>query len=130
MADFHGLQVGWTLVDLGQPTVPVPLMNLTDQERRVQKGAEIAMCDAVQSVRRAADDASEAPARVVELLEHLKELYGNDTCGLNLEERQQVLGLLCEFCDVFSTGPHNLGRTDLVKHRIDTRGAAPFRQPP
>ncbi len=60
MADFHGLLVRRTFVDLGQPTVPIRLMNLTDQERRVQKGAEIATCEAVQSVRRVADDASEA----------------------------------------------------------------------
>ena len=36
----------------------------------------------------------------------------------------------CEFSDIFSTGPHDLGCTDLVQHRIHTGEAAPIRQQP
>ena len=38
--------------------------------------------------------------------------------------------LLREFADTFSEGAHDLGRTDLVKHQINTRDAVPICQPP
>ncbi len=37
--------------------------------------------------------------------------------------------LLTEYQDVFSTGEFDIGRTSLIKHRIDTPGARPVRQP-
>ncbi len=44
-------------------------------------------------------------------------------------ECQQVRGLLTRFSCLFSTGPHDIGRTGLTRHRIDSQGAAPIRQP-
>ncbi len=127
----QGLLVGRSLVELGQPTIPVRVMNLTDQERRVRKGADIATCEIVQSVLKTNEVTSSVlEARDVELPGHLKELYGRSTTGLNPGEQEQVLNFLREFSDVFSKGPHDLGQTDAVKHQIDTRGAAPIRQPP
>ena len=61
---------------------------------------------------------------------HLKDLYTRSTATLSKEEALQVHLLLCEFADVFSEGPGDFGRTDLVKHRIDTGDATPIRQPP
>ncbi|PAA58275.1 hypothetical protein BOX15_Mlig005277g1 [Macrostomum lignano] len=43
------------------------------------------------------------------------------------EERQQVERLLLEFSDVFAS-PSNPGRTQLLKHEIDTGNARPIRQ--
>ena len=36
--------------------------------------------------------------------------------------------LLTEYQDVFSTGEYDIGRTGLIRHRIDTPGAHPRRQ--
>ena len=61
---------------------------------------------------------------------HLRDLYKRSTTDLTAEEAKQLFNLLLEFADVFSEGPHDLGRTDLVKHKIDTEGAAPIQQQP
>ena len=48
---------------------------------------------------------------------------------LSTSERESLHSLLCEFGEVISQGDGDLGRTDVVKHRIDTGNAAPIRQP-
>ena len=69
-------------------------------------------------------------ANATEFPHHLCELYKRSTTDLTTQESEQLRKLLIEFADVFSEGPHDLGRTDLVKHQINTEGAAPIRQPP
>ena len=45
------------------------------------------------------------------------------------DHKKQMYDLLCEYySDLFSQGVHDLGRTDLIKHRIDTGDAPPRRQ--
>ena len=56
----------------------------------------------------------------------MKDLYTRSTLPL----MQEVYLLLCEVTDVFSDGPGDFRRTDLVKHKIDTGDAVPIRQPP
>ena len=45
-----GLMIGRTLVNLREPSVPVRVMNLGDNPRRIKKGSVIAMGDTVQSI--------------------------------------------------------------------------------
>ena len=48
--------------------------------------------------------------------------------GISPSQRKEVENLLTKFSDVFSTGPNDYGRTDLVTHRIRTGDASPVRQ--
>ena len=124
-----GVMTGRTLVDLEKPTVPVRILNLTDKEKRIKKGASIAVCEPVQSVLSLKENpGQQQPA--AKLPKHLEELYQASIDGLTRAQQTQVCNLLSEFPDVFSQGPQDLGRTDLVQHRIDTRDASPIRQPP
>ena len=67
--------------------------------------------------------------RPINLPCHVRELYERSVSGLTTQEAEQLMALLLDFSDVFSEGAHDLGRTDLVKHGINTAGAAPIRQP-
>jgi hypothetical protein len=49
---------------------------------------------------------------------------------LDTTETQALEGLIAEFLDVFATNSDDFGRTDRVRHRIDTGHARPIRQPP
>ena len=69
-----GVMTGRTLVDLEKPTVPVRILNLTDKEKRIKKGALIAVCEPVQSVLSLKESPGEQQ-QAVKLPEHLKELY-------------------------------------------------------
>ena len=123
-----GVMTGRTLVDLEKPTVPVRIPNLTNK-KRIKKGASIAVCEPVQSVMALKEHpGQQQPA--TKLPTHLQELYQESIDGLTPVQQTQVCNLLCAFSDVLSQGPHDLGRTDSVQHRIDTRDASPIRQPP
>ena len=64
----------------------------------------------------------------VELPLQIQHLYKWSVTDLTAEEAGQLSDLLLEFSDVFTEGSHDLGQTDLVKHRINKDGAAPIRQ--
>ena len=64
------------------------------------------------------------------LPDHLRDLYGRSVVGLSTPEQKEVYQFLTEFSDLFSSGPQDLGCTDLVQHRINTGQTPPIRQPP
>ena len=49
---------------------------------------------------------------------------------LTLEQGQTIRTILTLNQDVFSQGPHDLGRTSIVHHEITTNGSPPIRQRP
>ncbi len=122
-----GLLIGKTLVDLGQPVAVVRLLNLSC---KLHRGTEVATCQLVESVQLPASLPGGGEAEVAELPQHLREMYQRSTANLTPDECHHVHGLLIQFSHLFSSGPDDLGRTDVVKHRIETQGAAPLRQPP
>ena len=61
---------------------------------------------------------------------HMRDLYERSVVGLGTPERGEVYELLTEFSDLFSSGPQDLGCTDLVQHRIHTGQTPPIHQPP
>ena len=126
----EGLLVARTLVDLHQPTTVVRMMNLTGQKRKVKKGTEIAGCEQVASVVLQQKEIAKAESEMLHLPEHLKELYMRSSHGLTKDQCQQTHNLLCKYAYLFSKGPQDVGRTGIIKHRIDTQGATPIRQPP
>ncbi|CAB4032308.1 Hypothetical predicted protein [Paramuricea clavata] len=83
------------------------LTNLSDAVVPVKAGSELAKCELTDS------------------------LYENSIKDLtSLDEKTKVYNLLCENTDIFSQGPNDLGRTKLVKHKINTGNARPIKQPP
>ena len=119
----QGVLVGRTLIDLHQSTAVVRLMNLTGQRRKFKKGTEIANCEPVESVKLSQNEAQDAEPGVVVLPMHLKELYKRSTAGLTPDRCQQVYNLLKRYSHIFSAGSRDLGRTDVIKHQIDTQSA-------
>ena len=61
-------------------------------------------------------------------LDYLKPLYDNMGETLSDDQRSEVMEFLEKNKDVFSKSEYDLGRTDLVKHVIDTGNNKPFKQ--
>ena len=93
-----GLMIGRTLVNLREPLVPVCVMNLSDNPRRIKKGSMIAVGGFVQSVlgtqschnEEIREDSSKIP-------EHLQDLYQRSISGLNPGQQQQVCNCFVNF---------------------------------
>lgn len=49
---------------------------------------------------------------------------------LNKQEYDHLKVMVSSFSDVFALDPSKLGRTDLIKHSIDTGGQGPIKQLP
>ena len=62
--------------------------------------------------------------------EHLKALYEDSIRNLKTDKEKQMLAeVLRQYEDAFAKSPTDLGRCSVLKHKIDTAGAAPIRQP-
>ncbi|KAL1254821.1 hypothetical protein QQF64_012882 [Cirrhinus molitorella] len=61
---------------------------------------------------------------------HLQQLYAASTRDLREAEQVELAELLHVYADVFSTGPTDLGHTNLVQHDIQTRPGPPVKQQP
>ena len=121
-----GLLVGRTLVNPSANEVPVHLLNLSNLPKRIRQGTNVAICNSVDSIL---TEGAVIP-RPTELPHHLRDLYSQSANGLTSAEADQLYDLLFEFSYVFSEVSHDLGRTNLVQHQINTRVAAPIRQAP
>ncbi len=107
-------------------------MNLADEERKIKCGSIVAVCKPVQSVLTQQDTSGSLMAESTadrELPSHLADLFERSSIGLDVHQKQQLHGLLCDFENLFSSGNRDLGRTNQVQHQIHTGEATPIRQP-
>ncbi len=130
-----GILVARGVVHSNCVTIPVKVMNTGENERLIKKGTVLAKMfplqeDEVRIVNTA--QVSEQSNICVEnnvVPDHLCDLMERCSKGLENEEVTEVVKLLSEYEDVFSKGEFDIGRTSLIKHKIDTPGAHPIRQP-
>ena len=119
-----GVMVARTLIDLQKSTAALRVLNVTQEQKAIRRGATLASCEPVTCVttRRPPEPAGEVGvvrmASTEELPPHLELLCLRCTEELSVSERERACQLLCEFSDLFSSGPDDLGSTDLVQHEI------------
>ncbi len=73
------------------------------------------------------DDARMDPR---DLPEHLRPLMEWISENITTCEREELAAAIYEYADVFSSGPEDMGQTDLVTHTIDTGEHRPICPPP
>ena len=109
---FGGLMIGRALVNLQQEIVPVRILNLSDQPRKLNQGVELAVCKSVTCILSNDTCMTEANG---DLPNHVQSLYERSITALELHQYSMVSNLLCEYAYLFSRGPEDLGRTDSGK---------------
>ena len=137
-----GLLVARSLVNLKQNTVPVRVANVSDQIVKIKKGTRLVKLESVKEVcnfdkgESKQNDEHIAYVNKIEhsklgdLPEHLKPLVEKTSDSLSPTEHDEVTQLLYKYQDIFKSPEGRLGRTDLVKHRLDTGNAIPIKQRP
>ncbi len=73
------------------------------------------------------DDARMDPKDLPEHLQPLMEWISED---ITTRKREELAAAIYEYRDVFSSGPEDMGQTDLVTHTIDTSEHCPICFPP
>jgi len=127
-AENRGLAVARTIIAGKNQQGPVRIVNMADEPRVLEIGEVIAGIEEV-------DDPCEAAMPITpskELPAHLKDLHCKVMKDAKLSPKvaQEFAELLMKHHAVFAAHDKDLGRTDLVKHHIDTGDARPIRQPP
>ena len=81
-------------------------------------------------MRRTAKKNNEDNSGDGELPEHLVDLYHRSKTFIGEGYKTQLIELLKEFRDMFSSGPNDLGSTSITTHKIDVGEAIPVKQRP
>ncbi|CAC5370236.1 unnamed protein product [Mytilus coruscus] len=110
----------------------VNVVNYGDNEVKLYKKETIGTCESYtehhlnpEQIRTLQKDCFTASE---EIPEHLTDLLQRSSTYLIEDQRQQLSRLLSQYQNVFSRTDDDIGRTDLVTHRINTGNAIPFRQ--
>lgn len=64
------------------------------------------------------------------LPDHLEQIIDKVHESISVEEKQKLANFLKEYQSSFSCSSSDMGKTDLVKHSINTGNARPIKQPP
>ena len=109
-----------------QNTVPVRLMNISDEMCSIYPGTNIANACSVTEVQsvKAKPNTSESAVP-----SHLADLYKRTVEGMNGSQQKQVAHLLNKYSSVFSETDDDIRRTGVLRHKIPTADARPIKQP-
>ena len=113
----------------GSQSIPLRMMNLTNEVQTVYPGTHVATASPVTEVQKLKSK-SKCVRDNVKVPAHLRDLYTRTIAGLNLDQQRQVANLLSKYSDVFSKNDSDVGRTGIIKHKIPTGNAQPIKQPP
>ena len=112
----------------GKQTVPLRMMNLTNEAQTISPGVQVATASPVSEVRKV--NTSDNLLKSESVPDHLQDLYKRTIHGLNKEQQKQVAKLLTKYGDVFSKNDADLGRTGIIQHKIPTGQTQPIKHPP
>lgn len=124
------LLVARTVVDPDQSQTVMSIINMSDTPVRLQRNTLVGTVHTVQSVQKLETSTSHEYCNTKRLPEHLRPLVDNASEKLSQQQRKQLEHLLISYQDVFVGPDGKLGRTDLVKHEIDTGDSKPIKLPP
>ena len=112
-------------------------MNPTDEPRKVYRNTVVAVCEPVielidkdplvATCKLGTTTETKEPGQVPD---HLVELLERSCKYLEPEQQRKLGSLLREFQHSFAASSNDLGKTNLVEHKINTGNARPIKQPP
>ena len=113
--------VARTLIADGSTDAVNRLINTGPDSVKLQKGSKVC---ALEDITRVSEATPGSPPDT----EHLKSLLAAVDVQVPKDIQSQLEDLLIQYRHIFSTGPLDMGRTELVMHEIDTGDNKPTRQ--
>ena len=125
----HGLAVAHAVVQESNGGIVVQVLNPTPHAVQVRQGRRIGCLRPLMDICAIELEATQHRNDRKSALEATIHQLVSSAQDVTQRERQQLADLLAEFESIISVRDDDLGRTDLVYHRIDTGDAVPIRQP-
>ena len=108
--------------------VPVRIVNFGQEDATLFPGTHIANLSFVSNVHNIVDKTGKS-SPTASLPEHLQDLYTRTADGLTVKQQKQVAKLLIKHESTFSKTDEDLGRTGIIRHKINTEENCPIKQP-
>ena len=123
----EGIMVAHAVVTSGE-SVPVRVMNPTNQSVTLYKGTRIAELTEIEEVNDSSTRVASVQQGTVssELEEALWMLA--ERASIESGEQERLFALLLEYADVFALCNDELGRTNVLQHQIHTGDSLPIHQ--
>jgi transposase InsO family protein len=115
--------------------IPTRMYNIGSECVTIEKGTLVAQLQPVHAVydpvgSNKVEANSSEPYESNQIPEHLQNLFTESKNDLNENDQKQLAKLLIDYSDVFSTGPVDLGKTDVFKHDIQLTDNRPIKHAP
>ncbi|XP_072039013.1 uncharacterized protein [Amphiura filiformis] len=140
------MMVAKTLIDSSTEEVVLRVINPHNEPRQMYEGMIIATVEPIEEIidqpetvqcnSISVDEESENKEEIIpkstsesELPEYLQDLWERSKQNLSKVEQESLQKLLIKYKHVFAKSKTDLGRTNLVKHHIDTGDAPPVKMP-
>ena len=125
-----GLLVARCLVKPQDSIVPLRVMNLGNETLHIHKGTSATVAELEPNIINESNEFASLPERDTNFASYMKPLW--ETCTKNLTPDQQIeaAALLHKHLDVFARSKADMGRTDIVLHKVETGNARPIKQQP
>jgi len=121
-----GLYIARVVVPHKCTAVPVRVLNSSSRAVTLQKGSLAAELESVEVLEVHDQEGTDQRSDPTE--EWAADLLNGVEADIGAENREELRSTLEEYSDCFSRSDFDVGRTSLVKHRIDTGDSRPVRQ--
>ena len=119
----NGLYVGRSIIPHRCTAIPIRVLNSSNRDIVIERDSTIAELEPVQIVEPTMKNDSRPIG-----YEWADKLMEDVDADVTEAERSELKDILFEYSDCFSKDEFDLGKTTLVKHRIDTGDSRPIRQ--
>ena len=136
-----GINIGSALTGAKLETVPVHLVNTSNQEYLIRRGTTLAVMRPTTSIQKGADHKANrgtvsvrvmtadpnataqagrqrARVKIEKVPEHIRPLFEGISSEITPLQKEELAAKLTRYQDVFRRGPDNMGCTDLVNIRL------------
>jgi len=121
----NGLIVGRVMVPHQCENIPIRILNTSSKPITLYKGTDLSSLEPVRVIEKGEDP---EPITIKNPDDWKDGLMKDLNAEIEQETRVKLDGLLIDYADCFSKSEFDLGRTTMVKHKIDTGDNKPVRQ--
>ena len=123
----HGILVSNAVVNAQDKNVLISAINCRNTDLTLKRNKVVGN---IQSVKEISEPIDISQKEIERLPEHLQCMIDNVSPKINQGQKEKIKELLIKFQDIFLGPDGKLGRTDIVKHTIDTGDSKPIKIPP
>ena len=126
-----GLMCARTVVDSSKANVCLSVINVSSKPVKLRQNTPLGTLQTFEQIYtvETPKQNTDKQTTATELPEHLKPLVEKASDSLTDEQKQSLTDLLIQYGDIFVGPDGKVGRTDIVKHTIDTGDNHPFKLP-